>query len=393
MALKGKKVFVLGGGGFVGTRLSEILITENECLVTVGVRNVSTATRIARYPVNIRRVDAYDEDELAAALAGHDYLVDCTFVKNQDGDIENWASKLALSIGAAALKADIKRIVHLGTVAIFGDPQDGSITEQNTVKPSDDYSVSKNITQSALLRLYREKKLPVVVLMPTVVYGPFSNWSRQALNEMKSGPIGLPSQGGGRCNGVYIDDLVQAVILSLTQPGVEGECFLISGEDDFTWKEYYEAHHSILEVQHPAILSDAEMTSLQDQLKKQKSAFHKLLSFLRRNGELRHIVLALPVVSHIYKVFNLFSGKQSHSKIKSRLLGKEQHGTMDSDSQSLVVPQLTKAKQKRLFTSKAAVVIEKSQRILGYNPQYTLQSSLERLQNWARWSNEFNSKD
>ena len=392
MNLAGKKVFVLGGGGFVGTRLSEVLIEQHGCLVTVGVRNMSTAARVSRHPVKIRRVDAYNEEELAAALSGHDYLVDCTFVKRETGDLETWATKLASSIGNAALKAKIQRLVHLSTVAVYGDPQQNPITEQLPAKPSDDYASTKSITQNALLELFRERNLPVVVVMPTVVYGPFSNWSRQVLNEMKAGPIGIPMLGAGRCNGVYIDDLVQGIVLSMAKPGIEGECFLVSGKDEFTWKDYYQAHHSILEVEHPALLSESEMIDLQKQTKKQKSAFYRLLSFLRTNGELRHIVLALPLISHVYKGFNFFSGKKSHSKIKSKLLGAAQSQISNENSPIQPIPQLTKETQKRLYTSKATVIIEKSQNLLGYQPQYSLNSSMELIHQWAQWSREFNCK-
>jgi len=45
--------------------------------------------------------------------------------------------------------------------------------------------------------------------------------------------------GDGKCNLIYIDDLVGAIILMLDHEKAVGEAFNINGSDEITWNEYF----------------------------------------------------------------------------------------------------------------------------------------------------------
>jgi nucleoside-diphosphate-sugar epimerase len=56
----------------------------------------------------------------------------------------------------------------------------------------------------------------------------------------------LPADGEGVCNAVFVDDVVDALILAAMNPGRSGEKYIISGPEPTTWNEFFESHNQFL---------------------------------------------------------------------------------------------------------------------------------------------------
>ncbi|MFH4234040.1 hypothetical protein WAJ75_23845, partial [Acinetobacter baumannii] len=66
-------------------------------------------------------------------------------------------------------------------------------------------------------------------LQPTIIYGPFGPlWTIDVLETLKRRGVILIDGGEGFCNLVYIDDVVDALLLAATNDKALGETFLIS---------------------------------------------------------------------------------------------------------------------------------------------------------------------
>ena len=83
-ALARAKVLVLGGSGVIGSRLVDVLVEGCRAEVSVLVRNLAKAVRVARHPVELIHGDVTDAALLARAMAGKDIVIDCTFPKEGD---------------------------------------------------------------------------------------------------------------------------------------------------------------------------------------------------------------------------------------------------------------------------------------------------------------------
>ncbi len=134
------------------------------------------------------------------------------------------------NIAKAALKTGA-RLVHVSTVDVYGWPLQETLDESSPKSPGADiYAQTKFAAEELLWTYHRQHALPLVVVQPTIVYGPFSRpWTLSVVEQIKNGRLVLVDGGDGVCNPVYIDDVVDALILAGTEPHAVGEAFLISG--------------------------------------------------------------------------------------------------------------------------------------------------------------------
>ena len=80
--LEGLTVLVTGGTGFIGGRLIEKLVLEGRASgrpphVRVLIRNFGTASRLARFPVEMIGGDIQDEETVQQAVEGCDIVFHC----------------------------------------------------------------------------------------------------------------------------------------------------------------------------------------------------------------------------------------------------------------------------------------------------------------------------
>ena len=76
------------------------------------------------------------------------------------------------------------------------------------------------------------------IIQPTIIYGPYSTeWSVAPLNTLRQANYVVPTTG--RCNPVYVDDVVRAIILAATKHNAIGKRYIVSGRETVSWSEFY----------------------------------------------------------------------------------------------------------------------------------------------------------
>ena len=61
------------------------------------------------------------------------------------------------------------------------------------------------------------------------------------VQDIRSGVITLVDGGTARANVVYVDNVVEAIILCLLHPASSGHAFIINNDEPVTWKQFCEA--------------------------------------------------------------------------------------------------------------------------------------------------------
>ena len=238
-----KKIFITGSTGFIGCRLTEILYLKKNAEPVCLVHNFSNAARLARLPVKMIKGDILDRKLIEEAMAGCEIVFNCAFGKSGNEQLDNRINEEGTrNVFIAAKKNGVKIVVHISTVAVYGHHPPEEVDEETpTVHSGWDYGDSK-LNAERICKEYIDKGLEVVIVRPTIVYGPFSpNWTINAIKRVQHGGWEKIKGLDGYCNPIYIDDLIQGLLLCAEKEEAVGQTFILSGDKVITWNDYFEA--------------------------------------------------------------------------------------------------------------------------------------------------------
>jgi nucleoside-diphosphate-sugar epimerase len=230
-------VFVSGAGGFIGGRIVEVLHELGYGEVRAGLRRWSSGARVGRFPVKLVKCDIRNAAEVAEALRGVTHVVHCA-VGDRETTVEGTRTLLE-----GALAAGVQRVVHISTIDVYGTPSEGVIDESHATEPTGRAYGDMKLEAEQVVRDLARRGLPVTILRPTLVHGPFSaTWTISYAQRLQARPWLIPEADAvGTCNLVYVDDLVGAVIAALEADTEPGEAFNINGPERPTWNQYFNA--------------------------------------------------------------------------------------------------------------------------------------------------------
>jgi hypothetical protein len=139
--------------------------------------------------------------------------------------------------------ADLRRFVHLSTMAVHGKEVEGILDETTPVRPprGDDYAESKAEAEQVIEQAAR-RGLSAVTLRLGCVYGPYSRaYTVRPVEHLLQGMPVLVGRGDTPSNTVYVDSVVDAITRALQAPAeaVDGQTFTISDDDGVSWATYH----------------------------------------------------------------------------------------------------------------------------------------------------------
>jgi nucleoside-diphosphate-sugar epimerase len=236
------KVAVVGAGGFVGSTLCERLFFEREFDFVPVIHSYGGSGRLARLPVPLQVADVLDAAQLTAALQGCDAIVNCS---RGDGIVMDRGLRNLLD---AARKNGITRIVHISSIAIYGNnPPPESEDEATPPVPNDEYGVWK-ADQDGLLMKAAQSGMKVVMLCPANIYGPYSPFIAGAADYVRRGSVLLVDGGRNPTNNVHVNNIVEAIVVALKSDAGWGQRYFVNEPERVTWRQFYEDLGAIVGV-------------------------------------------------------------------------------------------------------------------------------------------------
>ena len=231
------KIAIIGASGFIGTRLIESLVLNRIAEVVTIVRSYSSLALLSRFELRSKVCDILDERSLADSLFGCDAVIHAAL--GDPGQI----IKMASSIYKAADKAKVKKLIVLSSAAVHGQAPALGTNEDSPLHLSHalDYNNAKVRAEKILFKLFRTGNTELVLLRPGIVYGPRSRLISSIANQLINHTAYLVNDGNGICNGIYVDNLIEAILLSLRNSNGNGEAFLVGDAESITWRQLYES--------------------------------------------------------------------------------------------------------------------------------------------------------
>lgn len=390
-ALKGRKVLVTGASGFIGGRLVERLVLHHGAEVHVLVRNPASAARLARFPVTFHLGDVTRTADLEKAVPGCEVLFHCAYGTTGSQKRRAWVNRVGTERTLeAAHRAGVSRVVYLSTLMVYGQTADGDLDETAPRRRfGNAYSDSKLDAERFALQCSRSGRVPVTVLQPTAVYGPYGGvWTVQPLEALKSGRMILVNGGKGLANAVYVDDLVSAMLLAAVKDQAVGEAFLISGPEAVTWSELYGRFAAMLGdgPERTVSMTVDEARAFYKRHQREKSRFHQeFLRTFKADRGFRDRLMATRELLALRELASSVLPEGLQDRIKGRMSGGGGRPTPPVEK-GLPIHPLT-PQMIGFFAAKTRVRIDKARRLLGYEPAFPLQRGMELTGQWARWAN------
>ena len=231
-SLSDTPVLVTGATGFIGSHLAERLARVEGAIVTGTGRNLEQAAFLRDAGVTLQKADLLNRQEMAAAIAGKDIVFHVAAWLSERTADDGMAHRINVEgtreLIEISAENNVKRIVLVSTIAAYGIPQKIKMDEHTPLDPTqaDLYGRTKAAGEQLAVKTAARYDLALSVVRPGMVYGPRSYaWSTGMLNMVKKGVPTLFGQAKGHAFPIYIDNLLDMLVLAATTPEAVGEAF------------------------------------------------------------------------------------------------------------------------------------------------------------------------
>jgi len=221
-----------GATGFLGGVLARMLVDDGHDVAAL-VRQPEAATDLRDRGVTLVPGDLDDDAALDRLLDGTDGFFHVAgwfkFGRRERDQLHAVNVQGTRNALEAALRAGV-RTVYTSTIALNSDTRGEMVDESYRFagRHLTEYDKTKGLAHDVALE-YAELGLPVVIVQPSVIYGPGDTSTlgeicrRVARGRFTPGP-----KGGGVC-WVHVDDVATGHLLAM-EKGVPGESYILAGE-------------------------------------------------------------------------------------------------------------------------------------------------------------------
>jgi UDP-glucose 4-epimerase len=244
--LEGKRIFITGGAGFIGTTLARRLVDLNDVVAIDNLhRDALSGTALAEHPnFTFHQADVLDADAMIELARGATHVVHCAAIAGVDTVLESPVRTMRVNLigtynvleAAVATLGTVERFLDFSTSEVFGTHafrvQEGEVSTIGSVGEARwTYAVSKLAGEHMAHAYHDELALPAVTVHPFNVYGPgqIGGGAIRAFIEGALAGRDLTIHGDGSqirawC---YVDDMVAGCLICLEHPDAVGQTFNI----------------------------------------------------------------------------------------------------------------------------------------------------------------------
>lgn len=248
------RILVTGAAGFIGSHFVRTLlsagyegldperVTVVDKLTYAGnLANLAPVAEDRRY--RFVQGDICDRALMDEVIPGHDIVVNFAAESHVDRSITGAADFVATNVlGAqtvfdAALRAEVGRVVHIGTDEVYGSILEGSWTEESPLQPNSPYAAAKAGAELLARAYFVTYGLNISTTRCSNNYGPYQFPEKViplfVTNLMDGLTVPLYGEGLNIRDWLHVDDHCRGIALTITA-GAAGESYNIGGGRELT---------------------------------------------------------------------------------------------------------------------------------------------------------------
>jgi len=244
MKLEGKRIFITGGAGFIGSHLTERIIDNNEITIFDNLHRDALKYTKFKDHKNLRFIkgDVLDNEALEKSISDSDIVIHMASIAGVSTVISKPTTTLNINLmGTQNLlelckKKGINRFITFSTSEVYGpkiyQADEAGLTTLGPIgKPRWVYAMSKLASEFLAESYHREHGIKFTSIRPFNIYGPRQIGEGAIhhfiLKAIKNEPLIVHEPGSQVRSWCYITDIVDALELILTNNKSEGEVFNI----------------------------------------------------------------------------------------------------------------------------------------------------------------------
>jgi len=244
--LEGKRIFISGGAGFIGTTLARELVDRNEVVAYDSLhRDALSGTDLGDHSnFTLVQGDILDADAFRAAADGATHFVHCAAIAGVDTVLQSPVRVMRVNVigtynaleAALATLPTLERYVDFSTSEVFGthalNVEEGHVSTIGSVGEARwTYAVSKLAGEHMAHAYHDELGLPAVTVHPFNIFGPgqIGGGAIRAFIEAALAGRDLTIHGDGSQirAWTYVSDMVSGVLACLEHDAAVGQAFNI----------------------------------------------------------------------------------------------------------------------------------------------------------------------
>jgi nucleoside-diphosphate-sugar epimerase len=236
------RILVTGASGFIGTALCPVLLARGHQVVAGNRRPAPTRGAVEGLVVG----DIGPAKDWSGALAGFDAVIHLAQRAHSASDAMTLATEplAAATLVRASAASRVKRLVLISSIKAMGEvtPPGRPFRAVDSPHPQDAYGRTKLASERAAREAAEETELELVIIRPTLVYGPSVRANFQALLRLAGSELPLPFKAvDNRRSLIFLDNLVDLLAIAATHPAAAGQILLARDGEDLSTPELIRA--------------------------------------------------------------------------------------------------------------------------------------------------------
>lgn len=216
-----KNILIIGGTGFVGGAIARRLASADFSASTLTLptrRRNRSREHLVLPTATVVEADVHDPATLMRLMQGKDAVINLVGILR--GNFQRAHAELPAKIAVAAKTAGVRRVMHVSALKAAADA------------PSD-YLRSKAAGEAAL----KAANLDLTIFRPSVIFGQGDSFLTLFAQLAKIAPVFPLACADARFQPVWIEDVANSVVDSLSRPESIGQTYDLCGPKQYSLRE------------------------------------------------------------------------------------------------------------------------------------------------------------